>query len=329
MKRREFITLVGAGAAAWPLAARAQQGERMRRIGVLMSLAASDPDAQSRFMAFRQELDKLGWTDSRNLRIDSRWAAGNADELRAYATELIDATPDVIVAGNNSALIALLQETRIPIVFVQSAGDPVQDGIVASLARPGGNKTGFASSEPTVVGKWLEGLKEMAPKVRRMAVILDQQNPAWIGHMRTIEQLGPSFMVEPSAMPIQDVAEFERAIEAFGHDSNGGLVVLPGPLTARHRERIIAIAARRRMPAVYPFRYFVLNGGLLSYGIETTDLWRRAAGYVDRIIKGEKPGDLPVQQPIKYELVINLKTARALGLDVPPTLLVRADEVIE
>ena len=328
MKRREFITLLGGAAAAWPLAARAQQGERMRRIGVLMHLAPDDLEGQSRLAAFLQGLQQLGLTDGRNMRIDTRWGASDADRRR-YAAELVAFAPDVILASTSLAMVALQHATRtVPIVFVNVA-DPVGAGFVDSLARPGGNVTGFAMFEYSMSGKWLELLKEIAPRVTRVAVIRDPANPAGIGQFAVIQSVAPSFGVELSPVDVRDVGEIERAVTAFARSPNDGLIVTGSALAAVHRNLIVTLAARHRLPAVYPFRFFVTGGGLISYGPDTIDQYRHAAGYVDRILKGEKPADLPVQAPTKYELVINLKTAKALGLDVPPMLLARADEVIE
>jgi putative ABC transport system substrate-binding protein len=326
MKRREFITLLG-GAAAWPLAARAQQPQKMRRIGVLMNLAADDPEALSRITAFVQGLQQLGWTEGRNMRIDTRWGAGDAARFHRYAEELLALVPDVVLASGTPAIQALQQATRtVPIVFA-SVGDPVGMGLVASLARPGGNVTGFTPMEFTSGAKWLELLKEIAPRVTRVAVLRDLTiGPA---QLSAIQAVAPSFGVELSTVGVREASEIERAIAAFARSSNAGMIVTASTSAAVHRELIVALAARHRLPAVYSFRYYATSGGLISYGPDTTDPYRRAAGYVDRILKGEKPADLPVQAPTKYELVINLKTAKALGLEVPPTLLARADEVIE
>jgi putative ABC transport system substrate-binding protein len=329
VKRREFITLLSGAAAAWPLAARAQQLERMRRIGVLMNIAADDPQAQSRFEAFLQGLQPLGWTVGRNLQIDVRWAAADADLFRRYATELVALAPDVILASTNPAVAQLQQATRtVPVVFAITV-DPVGAGFVASLARPGGNITGFSLYEYSISGKWLELLKQVAPGVTRAAVLRDPTTAAGIGQFAAIQAVAPPFGVELSPVDVRDRGEIERAVTAFAHEPNGGLIVTGGPSQAVHRELIVTLAARHRLPAVYPFRYMVTDGGLIAYGPEIIDQYRRAAQYVDRILKGEKPGDLPVQQPTKFELVINLKTAKVLGLEVPPTLLARADEVIE
>ena len=329
MKRRDFITLVGGAAAAWPLAARAQQREKMRRIGVLMNLAADDPVSQARMNAFVQALQQSGWTDGVNVRIDTRWAAADPERFRRYATELVALAPDVILASTSPSVAAVQQASHaVPIVFA-NVTDPVGQGFVESLARPGGNTTGFSVYEYGIGPKWLELLKEVAPGVQRVAVLRDAALVAGGGLLGAIQGVAPSFGVEVSPLGVRDASEIERGITGFADRSNGGLIVLASPLTAFHREPIIALAAKHRLPAVYPFRYFVGAGGLVSYGADATDLYRRAAGYVDRILKGEKPADLPVQAPTKYELVINLKTAKALGIDVPPTLLARADEVIE
>jgi putative ABC transport system substrate-binding protein len=329
MRRREFITVLGGAAAAWPLYARAQQGDRMRRIGVLMSLTADDPEGQVRLTAFLQGLQQLGWTDGRNVRIDTRWGAGDADRSRRYAAELIALAPDVILASGTSTMGPLLRATRtVPIVFTQVT-DPVGAGFVDSLARPGGNATGFTLSEYGISGKWLELLKEIAPRVTRVAVLRDPDMAAGSGQLGAIQSVAPSFGVELSPVNVRDAPEIERAVAAFARGSNGGLIVSASGLAIVHRDLIITLAARHRLPAVYFARYFVTGGGLISYGSDNIDPHRRAAGYVDRILKGEKPADLPVQAPTKYELVINLKTAKALGIEVPPMLLARADEVIE
>ena len=328
MRRREFITLLG-GTAIWPLAARAQQSERKRRVGVLMGLSADDAEAQDRIAAFVQGLQQLGWTDGRNLQIDYRRGAGDTDLTRRYAAELVALAPDVILASGGTVVGALLQATRtVPIVFTQTP-DPVAAGFVASLARPGGNATGFTTSEYGISGKWLELLKEIAPGVTRAAVLRDPTIPAGIGQFASIQSVAQSFGVELSSVNMRDASEIERDVTGFARGSNSGLIVTSSGLAAVHRELIITLAARYRLPAVYSYRYFVTDGGLTSYGPDPIDQYRHAAGYVDRILKGEKPADLPVQAPVKYELVINLKTARALGLDVPPILLARADEVIE
>jgi len=327
MKRREFITLLG-GAAAWPLAASAQQGERVRRIGVLTAFTADDVESQARIAAFQLGLQKLGWTDGGNVRIDIRWAAGDVDLFRRYAAELFALAPDVILANGALALRPLQQASRtVPIVFV-NVPDPVGAGFVASLARPGGNSTGFTSFEYSLASKWLELLKEIAPRVTRAAVVRDPSNPGGIGEFAAIQGAAASSGVELSPVDIRYAAEIERAVAAFALQSNSGLIVTTAGSTA-HFSLIIALAARHLLPAVYPFRYHVTAGGLISYGPNIVDQYRRASGYVDRILKGEQPADLPVQAPTKYELVINLKTAKALGLEIPTTVLARADEVIE
>jgi putative tryptophan/tyrosine transport system substrate-binding protein len=329
MKRREFITLFGGAAATWPLAARAQQSEQKRRVGVLMGLAADDTEAQDRIAAFEQGLQQLGWIDGSNLQIDYRRGAGGTDLTRRYADELVALAPDVILASGGTVMGALLQATRtVPIVFTQTP-DPVAAGFVASLARPGGNATGFTTSEYGVSGKWLELLKEIAPGVNRVAVLRDPTIPAGVGQFASIQSVAPSFGVELSPVNVRDASEIERDVTAFARGSNRGLIVTSSGLAAFHRQLIIALAARHRLPAIYSYRYFATSGGLISYGPDPIDQFHRAAGYVDRILKGEKPADLPVQAPTKYELAINLKTAKALGLTVPPTLLARADEVIE
>jgi putative ABC transport system substrate-binding protein len=329
MRRREFITLLGgAGAAAWPLAARAQ-AERVRRIGVLLGLAANDPEGQARFEAFLQALQQLGWTDGRNIQILRRFTNGDADRARAYATELAGLAPDLVLTSGASTVGKMLQATRtVPVVFV-GAADPVGAGFVNSLAQPGGNVTGFTSYEYSMSGKWLELLKEIAPAVKRVAVLRDPAVSAGTGQFGSIQTAAPSFGVELSPINVHDAAEIERAVTAFARSGDGGLIVTTSAAVLAHRNLIIALAARNNLPAVYYARFYVTSGGLTSYGPDYRDQYRRAAAYVDRILKGEKPGDLPVQAPTKYELVINLKTAKALGLDVPATLLARADEVIE
>jgi putative tryptophan/tyrosine transport system substrate-binding protein len=330
VKRREFITLLGGAAAAWPLAARAQQPERVPRIGVLMASAADDPENQARMAAFLQGLAQLGWTDGRNVRIDTRWATTNADDLRRHAAELAALTPDVLVAASGTSTVApLLQATRaVPIVFV-AVVDPVGAGFVASLARPGGNATGFLMFEYGLSGKWLELLKQVAPGVTRAAVLRDAAIASGIGQFAAVQAVAPSLGVELSPVDARDVPEIERAVAAFASSGNGGLIVTPSPVANRHRDLIATLAARHQLPAVYGSRPYVAAGGLISYGPDLIEQYRRAAGYIDRILKGEKPADLPVQAPTKYELVINLKTAKALGLEIPATVLARADEVIE
>ena len=329
MTRREFMALVGGAAAAWPLAARAQQGERMRRIGVLMPLAAGDPAGQARIAVFAQGLQQSGWTIGRNVQIDTRWSAGNADDTRRYAAELVALAPDVILANSNAAVAPLLQATRtVPIVFV-IVPDPVGAGFVDSLARPGGNATGFIAYEYSLAAKWLELLKQIAPGITRVAVLRDPALASGPGQFAAIQSVAPSLGVELNPVNVRDAGEIERAVTAFARSSNGGLIVTGSALTAFHRDLIIALAARHKLPTVYIERFFVVAGGLISYGPDFLDQCRRAAGYVDRILKGEKPADLPVQAPTKYELVINLKTAKALGLEVSPNLLALANEVIE
>jgi putative ABC transport system substrate-binding protein len=329
MRRREFIAMLGGAAAAWPLAARAQQGERMRRIGVLQSLAADDPEGQARLTAFAQGLQQSGWTIGRNVQIDTRWAAGDAERFRRYAAELVALAPDVILAVGAAAVGPLQQATRtVPIVFVNTS-DPVGAGFVESLARPGGNATGFLLYEYGTSGKWLELLKEIAPRVTRVAVLRDSALAAGIGQLGAIQAVAPSFGVELRPVDVRDAPETERAVAAFARASDGGLIVTGSTLALVHRDLIVTLAARHKLPAVYFQRVFVTSGGLISYAPDQIDQFRRAGGYVDRILKGAKPADLPVQAPTKLELAINLKTAKALGLDVPPTLLARADEVIE
>jgi putative tryptophan/tyrosine transport system substrate-binding protein len=329
VRRRDFIALLGGAAAAWPLTARAQQAERVRRIGVLMALPADDPESPARVTAFAQGLQQLGWADGRDVRIDYRWGKGDADRLRRYAAELVALAPDVILATSSQSVMPLQQLTRtVPIVFVNIV-DPVGAGFVESLARPGGNVTGFTVYEYAISAKWLELLKEIVPQLKRAAVLRDPAIASGAGQYAVIQAVAPSLGVELRAVGVGDVGEIERAITAFARSSNGGLIVTGSPLAAVHRHLIVTLAASHRLPAVYPFRYFTANGGLISYGPDTTDPFRRAAGYVDRILKGEKPADLPVQAPTKYDLVINLKTAKALGIEVPPTLIARADEVIE
>jgi putative tryptophan/tyrosine transport system substrate-binding protein len=324
MKRRAFITLLGGAAATWPLAARAQQGERMRRIGVLMPSAADDAEYQARMTAFLQGLAQLGWLDGRNVRIDTRWAVADADRIRKYAAELVALAPDVILAPGSATTGPLLQATRtIPIVFA-TIPDPVGAGFVESLARPGGNATGFIAFEYGLSAKWLELLKQIAPGVTRAAILRDSAVASGIGQFGAIQSVAPSVGVEVNPINVRDAAEIERAVAAFARASNGGLIVTGSALTAIHRALIVKLAAQHRLPAIYPGRYFLTVGGLIAYGPDRVDQYRQAAGYVDRILKGEKPADLPVQAPTKYELVINLKTAKALGLDVSPTLLARA-----
>ena len=327
MRRREFIALLS-GTAAWPIAAHAQPGERMRRIGVLLPADADDAIFQARMAAFLGGLQQLGWTDRRNVRIDTRWAVGDAD-LRKYAGELVALGPDVVVAFGSNAVPPLQQVTRtIPIVFALVA-DPVGAGYVESLAQPGGNVTGFSSWEYAIAGKWLELLKEIAPRTTRVAVLRDSTIAAGPAEFGAIQAVAPSHGTELRAVDMRNAGEIERGITVFAASSNGGLIITASAAATAHRELIIALAARYRLPAVYYAPYYVTGGGLISYGPDLLDQCQRAAGYVDRILKGAKPADLPVQVPTKYELVINLKTARTLGLEVPPTLLARSDKVIE
>jgi putative ABC transport system substrate-binding protein len=329
MKRREFIALLGGAAAAWPLAARAQQGERVRRIGVLMHSAADDPEFQARITAFLQGLAQLGWLDGRNVRIDTRWGVADADRIRKYAAELVALAPDVILANSSAAIAPLLQATRtVPIVFT-SVADPVGAGYVDSLAQPGGNTTGFLVWEYSIAAKWLELLKEIAPRMTRAAVLRESAIAGGPAQFGVIQAAAPAVGVELRPVDTRDAGEIERAITAFAQSANGGLIVTGSPAAIFHRRLIVALAARHRLPAVYFQRPFVADGGLISYGSDPIDQYRRAAGYVDRILKGEKAADLPVQAPTKYELIINLKTAKALGLEIPSSVLARADEVIE
>jgi putative ABC transport system substrate-binding protein len=327
-RRRDFITLLGGAAAAWPLAARGQQGERVRRIGVLTGFNENDSEGKRRYSAFTQALAGLGWTDGRNVRIDLRWAGGDINRIRALAQELVGLQHDIIVANGVPETAAVQRETRtIPIVFV-SGGDPVTTGIVARLDRPGGNVTGFAGSEATG-GKDLELLSEIAPGLKRAAIMFHPDFPGASVDMPSFEAAARSLKVEPIIAPVHSDAEIETAMIALGREPGGGLDVPGDAFTIAHRASIISAAARNNVPAVYPFSYFARDGGLLSYGPDPVDIWRRAASYVDRILRGEKPGDLPVQLPTKFEMVLNLKTAKALGLTVPPSIMLRADEVIE
>jgi putative tryptophan/tyrosine transport system substrate-binding protein len=329
MKRREFITLAAGAVAAWPLAARAtQRPERMRRIGVLSGLA-DDTEGRFRVTTFQQGLRELGWTEGHNIRIELRWAAGDVDRMRTFAAELVAAKPDAILAITTAALVPLRQATSsIPIVFV-NVGDPAESGIVESLARPGGNITGITTFVSSIGGKWLELLKEVAPRVVRVLVILNRDNPTVHGVLRIIEASGPSLGIIVTQAGVHSTDEIERAIENFARQPDAALLVLPDPATVVNRERIVALAAQHRIPAIYPFRYFVDSGGLMSYGTVPADQYRQAASYVDRILKGANPAELPVQQPAKFELVVNLKTAKALGLTIPESFLLRADKVIE
>jgi putative tryptophan/tyrosine transport system substrate-binding protein len=329
MRRRDFITFLGGAATTWPLAARAQQSDRMRHIGVLMNLAADNPEASTRDAAFRQGLKELGWVEGRNLRIDYRWGAGDAELYRRYAGELVALAPEVILATAGPIVAALQRETRtVPIVFTTTI-DPVALGYVASLARPGGNITGLTNIASDFGAKWLELLKEVAPSITRAAVLCDRTVRAGVVQFEAIQAAAPSFGVEITPLELRDVDERERIAADFARGANGGLIVTASTLATLHREQIIALAARHRLPSVYPNRLYVTSGGLMSYGPIFLDQYRRAAGYVDRILKGTKPADLPVQAATKYETVLNLKTANALGLAIPTILFARADQVIE
>ena len=329
MRRREFITLLGGAAAAWPLAARAQQPGEIRRIGALMPFAKDDREDQLRRAALQHSLQQLGWFEGRNIHIEYRWFGGEPARARAMGRELLELKSELIVAAGTPGLAALAQETRtVPVVFV-AVSDPVGQGFVASLARPGGNATGFTFLEFSVIGKLLEVLKQIAPSVARVALPFNPDTLSNVPFLRWVQTAAPSLAIELITAPIRSTGELEAALAQLAREPRSGLVFLPDPFTNFHRDLIVGLAARHRLPAAYTQRPFVTAGGLLSYGVEITDLYRRAASYVDRILNGEKPADLPVQQPTKYELVINLKTAKALGLEVPPSLLARADEVIE
>jgi putative tryptophan/tyrosine transport system substrate-binding protein len=328
MRRREFITLLGGAAVAWPLAARAQPAP-LRRVGIFMDLSEQDPEGQARVAAFRKGLQDLGWIEGRNVRFETRWTGGDPTRMRRLAAEIVSLTPEVIMNGGLPTLVAMQQETHtIPIVFAQVL-DSVGAGFVESLARPGGNITGFVSFEYTMAGKWLETLKLMAPHVVRIAAIRDLASPSEMGMLGAIQAVIPAFAMPFIAVGGRDAADFERGIEQFAREPNGGLIILPSPNTLVHRRAIMAMAARHRLPAIYPYGFFAREGGLLSYGIVPADNFRRAAAYVDRILKGANPGELPVQVPTKFELVLNLKTAKTLGLEIPPKLLATADELIE
>jgi putative tryptophan/tyrosine transport system substrate-binding protein len=328
VRRRTFIGLLG-GAAGWRLAARAEQSDGRRRLGVLLALPENDPEVKARIEAFRQELENRGWTERRKLRSEYRWAGADPKQARAYANELVASKPDVLFAAPTSIAVTLQRETMsIPIVFAQVA-DPVGAGLVASFAHPGGNITGFSHFEFPFGAKWLELLKEIAPNVTRVAVIYDPANPASTGYLPLIDIAAHAYAVDIYPSAVRDGAGIERAIEAMAREPNGGMILIPSPILGTQRELIIALSNRHRLPSVHPFRYHPDGGGLASYGVDLIDLYRHAASYVDRILRGEKPADLPVQTPTRHELVINLRTARALDLEVPPTLLARADEVIE
>jgi putative tryptophan/tyrosine transport system substrate-binding protein len=329
VKRRDFITLLG-GAAAWPLAARAQQGERMRRIGVLVAYAESDRNGQAFVAAFREGLQKLGWTQGRNVQIETRWAAADVEAMQRFAKELVGQQPDLLLTQNTPTTTAMLQQTRsIPIVFA-NVSDPIGSSFVVSFPSPGGNVTGFIVAEPTMAGKWLELLKEVAPRVARVAMLFNPVSATFAEYwLNPFKAAAASFAVAAIPTPVRDTSELESVIAALAREPNGGIVVMPDAFEIVHRAEIILLAARYRLPAVYPYRFFAELGGLLSYGNDQLDNFRRAASYADRILRGAKPSELPVQAPVRYELVVNLKTAKALGLDVPPLLQQRADEVIE
>jgi ABC-type uncharacterized transport system substrate-binding protein len=328
MRRREFITLLGGTAMAWPLAARAQQLSQARQIAVLIGVSR-DAEGQARVAAFKEALQALGWTDGRNVQFDERWSEGDAQLMQRHAKELVAGKPDVILVATNPALAAMRQETRtVPIVFAQVV-DPVGAGFVTSAARPGGNITGFSHIEYTFLGKWLDLLKEIAPRLTSVAVLGNPTDYVWPNFLRTIADVPPSLGLKVIPTGIRNSEDIEGVIDAFAREPNGGVVNLPTPTNFVNRALILRSAMRHRLPIVYHLRFFTAEGGLMSYGANNIDLFRRAASYVDRVLKGENPGDLPVQFPTKYELVVNLKTAKALGLDVPPTLLARADEVIE
>jgi ABC-type uncharacterized transport system substrate-binding protein len=329
MRRREFIALLGGGAAAWPFAARAQRTERMRRVAILNGSSEADANALSQVRAFRDKLQQLGWSDGRNVALEYRWAGGERDRVNAYAVELVALGPDVIVCNSVQLVTALRDQTRtIPIVFA-SASDPVEAGLVQSLARPGGNITGFTSIQAGTNAKWLELIKELSPETSRVAVLLSSRDPSNLRRFQSIEQAGPILQIEVSAADVGGESEIEGALAKFGQQPHGALIILPSPAIEPRRATVIRLAQQYRLPAVYPFRYFVEAGGLLAYGSDQLEQYRSTAIYVDRILKGEKPADLPVQAPTKFELIINLKTARAMRLDVPATLLARADAVIE
>ena len=330
MRRRDFITLLGTAAVAWPLAARAQQADRVRRIAVVMgAYSQADREGQARVTAFFDTLQRLGWMDGRNLRIEHRWGGGDVDRIKAAAAELVRSTPDVIVAASNPTLAELQRLTStVPIVFAQ-VSDPVGSGFVVSLARPGANITGFQNFETAIGGKWLGVLKEAAPNLRRAAVLFGSDNAANVAFLHAAEAVAPTLAVEVTAIDVFGAVDIEQAITTFASQPDGGLIVVPNVYNSANRGSIFLLAARHRLPAVYPFRFFAAEGGLMSYGPDQIEQWRGAATYVDRILRGEKPAQLPVQAPTKYELVVNLKTAKALGLSIPPAFPLRADEVIE
>jgi putative tryptophan/tyrosine transport system substrate-binding protein len=329
MRRREFITLLGGAASAWPLVVRAQHSDGMRRVGLLVGYSEGDAEGQASIAVFRQRLQELGWTEGRNIRIDTRWAGADPDKARAFAKELVGMRPDVIVPSSNLVTEIVQRETStIPIVFV-FVGDPVGSGFVTNVAHPGGNLTGFPVFETAIAGKWVEVFNEIAPHVIRVAFMLHPETPAHVAFLRAAEAAAPPLKIKLTALGVHSAAEIESRVSEFVKEPNGGLIVLPHAITLEHRNVIVGLAARYRLPALYPLRNFAANGGLISYGTNPIDPFRQGASYVDRILKGEKPADLPIQFPTKYELVINLRTAKALGLTVPPSLLTRADEVIE
>jgi len=328
MRRRDLIIAIGGAVAVWPIAARAPQPERIQRVGVLLGTAESDPEAQSLISATRHRLEQLGWSEGRNIRMENRWTAGDSERLRAYAAELAQLNSDVIVCEGTPVVAAVQQATRtIPVVFV-NANNPIGSGFVASIARPGGNITGFVSSEPAMGGKWLETLKEIAPDVVRVGLVYNPQTHTG-QNFQSIESVSQALAVKAIRLPFSNAAEIERTVGDFAREPKGGLLVLPDNSTILHRNLICTLAAQFQLPAIYPFRRFITSGGLTYYGADTKDMYQKLAEYVDRILKGVKPADLPVQTPTKFELIINLRTAKALGLSIPPTLLVRADEVIE
>ena len=329
MRRRKFITLVGGAVAAWPLAARAQPSKQVRQIGMLIASEENEPLVRSRVTAFRQGLNDLGWIEGRNLQIEYRWTGNDPERTQRYVSELVALAPEVILSHSPPATSALSKATRsIPIVFVQIT-DPVGAGLVADLAHPGANITGFTTFEFSMGTKWLDLLKGIAPNLARVAVMQYAKSPTWSGQLQAVEAAAPSLGIQIIPAGVENAVDIERSIAEIGREANGGLIVMPDSITLIHRKLIVSLAERYHLPAIYPFRYFPDDGGLISYGIDLADVWRRGATYVDRILKGSAAGDLPVQQPTKFELVINLKTAKALGLEIPPTLLARADEVIE